>query len=46
MCLKREQSEAICYTVEREFLAKFSAKELIERIIKIHLQNKKIQEPA
>lgn len=33
------KKEAISYTVEREFLAKFSVEELIIRIVKSHLKN-------
>lgn len=33
-----KDKKTIQYSVEREFLAKFSAKELIVRIIKSHLQ--------
>lgn len=33
------KKEAISYTVEREFLAKFPVEELIIRIVKSHLKN-------
>lgn len=37
-----EEKEPIQYTVEREFLSKFSVEELLIRIIKSHL-NKRVQ---
>lgn len=37
-----EKKEPIQYTVEREFLSKFSVEELLIRIIKSHL-NKRVQ---
>ncbi|GAA6285974.1 hypothetical protein F190043G2_26450 [Blautia caecimuris] len=37
-----EKKEPIQYTVEREFLSKFSVEELLIRIIKAHL-NEKVQ---
>lgn len=35
-----EKKEPIQYTVEREFLSKFTIEELLIRIIKFHLSNK------
>lgn len=33
------EKEAVSYTVEREFLAKFSVEELIARIVKSHMNS-------
>lgn len=35
-----EKKELIPYTVEREFLSKFTVEELLIRIIRTHLNNK------
>ena len=37
------EQETICYTIEREFLAKITVAELVNRIIQTHLkkQNRK-----
>ena len=35
-----EKKEPIQYTVEREFLSKFTVEELLIRIIKTHLKSK------
>ncbi len=33
------KKQPICYSVEREYLAKFTAEELISRIIQAHVKN-------
>lgn len=35
-----QKKEPVQYTVEREFLAKFSVEELLVRIVKSHLKEK------
>ncbi len=41
--MKDGRRETVCYTVEREFLAKINVAELVNRIIQTHLkkQNRK-----
>lgn len=38
--LELEKKESVPYTVEREFLSKITAEELLVRIIKLHLNGK------
>lgn len=36
--MKNGRQETICYTIEREFLAKITVAELVNRIIQTHIK--------
>lgn len=36
--MKKEEQEPVIYTIEREFLGEMTATELINRLIRAHLQ--------
>lgn len=42
--MKDGEQETICYTIEREFLAKITVAELVNLIIQIHVKEQNGQE--
>ena len=40
--MKRKKKEAVCYTIEREFLKKVADGEMIKRMIRSHRKKKRI----
>lgn len=44
--MKDGRRETICYTIEREFLAKITVAELVNRIIQTHIKEKTGKETA